>query len=147
MPGYGAPVPGYGPNPAHLGPYVPSPAERSSAMWAHLGALLTEVLTCGLLGFLPPLIIMNGTGSTSPYVRQQAGQALGLYLVLLIASVIYGIVAFVFTVITLGFGAFVVWILALPITAWWITFRILGAVKANNGEWYKIPANIPLGGL
>ncbi len=38
--------------------------EYSTAMWAHLSALLISFVACGL-GFIGPLVIMNGQGKQS----------------------------------------------------------------------------------
>jgi uncharacterized protein len=116
---------------------VPAADERSSAMWCHLGVLLIGVLSCGaltLLAWIVPLVIMNGKGRESAFVRHHASQALNFYIEMLIA----GIVAFVLLFVLIGF-------VLLPLLIIWnLVFLIVASVQASNGEWYRIPANLPL---
>lgn len=104
-------------------------------MWAHLGALLVDIVTCGILGWVPPLVLMLGKGKTSPFVRHHAGQALGFWIELFVASLVTSFL----TIVVIGF------LIAPVILVWWLVFAIMASVKASQGEWYKIPANIPLG--
>jgi uncharacterized Tic20 family protein len=119
------------------GQYVPGADERSAAMWCHLGVLLVGVLTCGvltLLAWIIPLAIMNGKGRESAFVRHHASQALNFFIEMLIA----GAVAFVLVFVLIGF------ILLPALIIWNLVFLIVASVKASSGEWYFIPANLPL---
>lgn len=111
---------------------APSPAnEYSTAMWAHLSALLISYVACGL-GFIGPLIIMNGQGKQSAYVRHHAVEALNFSLTVLIAYIISGILM----IVIIGF-------FLLPIIAIGsLVLYIMAAVAANRGEWYRYPVNI-----
>lgn len=111
---------------------APSPAnEYSTAMWAHLSALLISYVACGL-GFIGPLIIMNGQGKQSAYVRHHAVEALNFSLTVLIAYIVSGILIIV-----------VVGLILLPIVAIGsLVLYIMAAVAANRGEWYRYPVNI-----
>jgi uncharacterized Tic20 family protein len=106
-------------------------------MWCHLGPLLISVLTCGIgaiLAWIVPLVIMNGTGRTSPFVRHHAAQALNFYIEMFIAGFVSGLLIFVL----IGF-------LLLPVVVLWeVVFAIVATVQASSGRWYRIPANLPL---
>ena len=105
--------------------------EYSTAMWAHLSALLISYVACGL-GFIGPLIIMNGQGKQSAYVRHHAVEALNFSLTVLIAYIVSGVLM----IVVVGF-------FLLPIVAIGsLVLYIMAAVAANRGEWYRYPVNI-----
>lgn len=130
----------WGPTDAYGRPiaqYDPAPDERTSAMWCHLGPLLISVLTCGvlaILGWIVPLVIMNGKGRTSPFVRHHAAQSLNFYIEMFIAGFVSAILMFVL----IGFLLFPIVVL------WELIFVIVATVQASSGRWYRIPANLPL---
>lgn len=102
-----------------MGP--PTQDDKTMGMLAHLGALLGWVIS---LPFLAPLILLLTKGKTSPFVRFHAAESLNL----LITGVAISIV-------TCGFGL----LLVIPVTA---VFNIIAAIKANEGELYRIPLPI-----
>lgn len=146
--GYGTPPPGYGPPsggypaagaaaaPLLPGQYVPAADERSSAMMAWVLHLVVDLLTCGLFGWVPPLVILMGKGKTSPFVRHHAAQSLGFWVVIFLGLIVSGLL----TIVLVGFLLLTI----LPI--WWLVICIIGAVKANSGEWYKPPLSFGIGG-
>ena len=100
-------------------------------MWAHLSALLISYVACGL-GFIGPLIIMNGQGKQSAFVRHHAVEALNFSLTVLIAYIVSGVLIIV-----------VIGLFLLPIVAIGsLVLYIMAAVAANRGEWYRYPVNI-----
>lgn len=106
-------------------------SEYSTAMWAHLSALLISYVACGL-GFIGPLIIMNGQGKQSAFVRHHAVEALNFSLTVLIAYIVSGVLIIV-----------VIGLFLLPIVAIGsLVLYIMAAVAANRGEWYRYPVNI-----
>ncbi|MFZ5872543.1 MAG: DUF4870 domain-containing protein [Actinomycetota bacterium] len=130
-----APPPAYGQQPggyqaypggAAAGGYSTelSPADqRMWAMLAHLGAIL--------FGFLAPLIVYLVQKDRGAYVREQSREALNFNLTLLVAYVVVAI----FSVITFGIGAFLIF----PLVIVNIVFPILAGVAANRGENYRYP--------
>jgi len=135
---------------ASLGPLTPD-QERQSAKWTHLGPALIwwigGVLTCGLatlLAFVPPLVILNGSGQRSAWVRANAVNALNFQLSLLIYNIGLMVFSVVFGVMTFGLG----WIIALPIElVFWIGFGILmfmAASAAGRGQLYQYPLTIQM---
>ncbi|GAA3811999.1 hypothetical protein GCM10022226_35750 [Sphaerisporangium flaviroseum] len=134
QPGYGQP--GYGhqgygpmgrpPEPHVPGRYGPRPGsdDTTMSMLAHLLGLLTS--------FVGPLIIYLVKKDESPYVRDQAAEALNFQITLFIAYVVCTVLAFVI----IGFLLmFVVWIGSL-------IMMIMASVAANRGENYRYPMNI-----
>lgn len=121
--GYGQPPHGaYGPSSATTG--QPSPEERQMAMFSHVGG--------GILGWIVPLIFFLIKKDESPFVRNQAAQALNFQLLIMIGY----LVSSVLMIVIIGFLTwFVFWVAA-------IVFGIIGGVAANRGEWYRYPFNV-----
>jgi uncharacterized Tic20 family protein len=130
--GYGQPPPPYG-YAAAQGPYVPGrygprpgSDDRSMAMLAHLLGLLVS--------WVGPLILYLVKKDESPYVRDQAAEALNFQITVFAALMISGIL----TIVVIG-------IILLPIV--WIgalIFQIQAAVSANRGENFRYPFSIRL---
>lgn len=121
QPGYGPP--GYGPPGSAMG----GPAnqdERNMAMFAILGG--------GILGWLVPLIIFLIKKDESPFVRDQAAQALNFQLLLLIGYVISSVLM----IVLIGY---LFWF-ALWVTS--VVLGIMGGIAAGRGEWYRFPFNV-----
>ncbi|GGT13789.1 DUF4870 domain-containing protein [Nonomuraea spiralis] len=129
-PGYGQP-PGYG-YPA-AGPYVPGrfgprpgSDDTTMAMLSHLLGLLVS--------WVGPLIIYLMKKDESPYVRDQAAEALNFQITMFIGYMIAGVL----TVVLIG-------LLLLPLV--WIVsliFHIQAALATNRGENYRYPFAIRL---
>ncbi len=99
----------------------PSKDARTFAMLAHLlGALI---------GFLGPLIVWLIKKDESPFVDDQGKEALNYQITLAIGYV----VAMALSCAGIGLVLFPILMLLQ------IIFGIIGAVKANNGEWYRYP--------
>lgn len=111
--------------------------ERNWAMWSHLGALLAALFT-GILGFVPPLLILQLIGRRSAYVRDQAVESLNFQLFVLLA----GVAVLVVSVVTLGLGALVAVPLYLALLFAALIFMVLATVAATRGEPYRYPLNI-----
>ena len=99
---------------------------RTLAMLAHLLGLLT--------GFVGPLILYLMNGEKDAFVRHHAAESLNFQITLSIAAV-----ASAFAMLLLiGF-------LLLPVVIiGGIVLQIVGAVKANAGEWWRYPVNLRL---
>ncbi|MDQ6614399.1 MAG: DUF4870 domain-containing protein, partial [Actinomycetota bacterium] len=126
-PGYGPP--GYGPPPGPPG-YgaqgvfnvgVPTQDERTWAMLSHLSYFV--------LGLIGPLIVMLTKGNESPFVRDQAVEALNFHITLLIAFIVSFILAFIVIGIFTAIATFVVG----------VVYTILAAIAAYRGEAYHYP--------
>ena len=97
---------------------------RQMAMLAHLlGALF---------GFIGPLIIWLVKKDSSPFVDDQAKEALNFQLSMLIGYVVSGALAYV----CIGFfTAIAIWLMSL-------IFGIIGGMKASEGQYYRYPITI-----
>ncbi|MGO1877415.1 MAG: DUF4870 domain-containing protein [Brevibacterium yomogidense] len=126
---YGAPgaPPLRGPHPAaaygdgSAGYWRASQDDKTLALLSHLGALLVSAIV--------PLIIFLIKKDDSPFVREHTRQSLNLQIMLLIAGFVSGLLMFVL----IGFI-----LLPLVVITGWV-FQIIAAVKAYNGQMYRIP--------
>lgn len=134
-PAPGAPVPpGYAVAPAPA-PMKPTD-ERTAGMAAHGITLAATIFSSGTLGFVCALVIYLVFRDRGPFVRAHAANALNVQITAAIAIVI-GIVLTI-TII----GAIIGIPLMIAAVIWAIVMHIIGAVKANNGEWWS-PALTP----
>ena len=100
--------------------------DKTMAMLSHLGGIL--------FGFLAPLIIWLIKKDQSPFVEDQAREALNFQITLLIGYVIGGAT----TMVCIGFVILpIVWLIGL-------IFGIMGSMAAYKGEAYRYPFNIRL---
>jgi hypothetical protein len=122
-PGYNAPPPGY----AAAQPPLSDADQRMWAMLSHIGPIV--------LGFIAPLVIWLVFKERGRFVEEQAKESLNFQIMLAIAGVVFWII----TIITLGFGGilFLAFIVAL-------VFMIMAAIAANKGEPYRYPVNLRL---
>ncbi|WP_214108918.1 DUF4870 domain-containing protein [Acrocarpospora catenulata] len=130
-PYYGPPQ--YGPSPGYYAPpphvpfqYGPRPGsdDTTMAMLAHLLGLLSS--------FVGPLVMYLLKKDESPYVRDQAAEALNFQLTVLVASIVSSILM----VIIIGI------FLLMAVLLGGVILSIMGAVAANNGSPYRYPLSI-----
>ena len=146
QPQYAAPQPppyAQQPPPAYAGatpgtavapPNQLSPAdERTWGTIAHGGTLAATILSGGTLGFVCALVIYLVYKDRGPFVHRHAANALNVQITAGIAFIV-GII-FCLTIIGLIIG--IPLIIAAGIYA--IVVHLIGAIKANNGEWWDPP--------
>ncbi|MEV0382495.1 DUF4870 domain-containing protein [Nonomuraea sp. NPDC050643] len=134
-PGYGQQPPGYGQQPGYgpgyaaaqqpyvPGRYGPRPGSDDTTM-----AMLSHLLGL-LVSWIGPLIIYMMKKDESPYVRDQAAEALNFQITMFIGYIVAGVLTLIF----IGFLLFpVVWILSL-------VFHIQAAMATNKGANYRYP--------
>jgi uncharacterized Tic20 family protein len=109
-------------------PYVPTEDERMWALIAHLSGLIAGMVA---LPFLGPLIVWLIKKDQSPFVGDQAKEALNFQIALLIAVLIC---------IATCIGA----ILAPFVGIAGLVYSIIGALEANKGVYYRYPYTIRL---
>src|SRR3954468_12423098 len=103
--------------------YQPTPDDKTWGLLAHLSALLAGMVA---LPFLGPLVVWLMYKDKSPFVADQAKEALNFNLAVLIA-------ALVCTVTIVG-------ICLLPIVGVGaLVFQVIAAMEANKGVWYRYP--------
>jgi len=129
-PQFGAPSP----STAVAPPNPMSPAdERTWGTIAHGGTLAATILSGGTLGFVCALVIYLVYKDRGPFVHHHAANALNVQIFAGI-GVIVGII-FCLTIIGLIIG--IPLIVAAGLYA--IIVHLIGAIKANNGEWWSPP--------
>jgi uncharacterized Tic20 family protein len=121
-------------------------SDRSTAMWAHLGALIAGFFI-GPFGFAVPLIIMQGQGKRSPFVREHSRESLNFQLTLLIAGAVSVAGVIVVAIMTLGIGL----LLLIPLALLWLAaavvafvWEIQASMAANAGRPYRYPLALRL---
>ncbi len=116
-----------------------TPPRAAGKLWALLSYLLALVAS-----IIAPLIIYLVKKDESGYVRFHAAQALNLGLTAPIYGLGLVLISIPVTILTHGFGllliipAFIAYVIA------HLVYLILAAVKANQGELYRIPGFICL---
>lgn len=114
---------------------------RLWAMFAQLSVVIGHLLSWGFLGWLGPLIIFLVYKDRDRFVRYNAAEALNGAIAVVIAQVVLGVLLGIFGVVTLGFGFALFPLVGVPALLQLI-FSIIGAVKANQGQWWNYPVNI-----
>ncbi|GAA3187249.1 MULTISPECIES: DUF4870 domain-containing protein [Streptomyces] len=157
--GYGYPSAGPYPTPGYAPP-PPSRSSHSTAMWAHLSALLTvtagSMLCCGIgafLGWIGPMSMRNDSrNKQDPYLRHHTTEALNFGLTQAIMAAI-GTVLYFSTMIIYGMVATPEQLqssgLAIPMLTVVVMMggyglssvicAIIATTKANRGEWWSYP--------
>lgn len=115
---------------------------------AQLWAVLCHLVSvCGYLGvpfgnILGPLVIWLIFRDESRFVDEHGRESLNFQISLTIYGVVFGVVAWLVTFLTLGLGVLVI----LPIVALFllaaIVAVIMAAVEAKNGKVYRYPFTI-----
>ncbi|MEE1617272.1 DUF4870 domain-containing protein [Brachybacterium sp. J153] len=150
-PSSGAPM-SFDQAPAHIkgvypGPLPGQPASDSDAklwsMFAQLSTIVGYVIGAGFLGWLGPLIIFLVYKDRNRFIRFNAAEALNAAIAVFIAEIALSIVITIIAIVTFGIGSVLYVLVAVPAILH-IVFAILGAVKANQGEWWNYPLNIRL---
>ena len=105
--------------------YEPDSEERTLALMAHLSGYLGLVLPFGSL--IGPAAIYYLKRDESAFVEDQAREALNFQL-----SIALGVLVAAFlSMIVIGIP------ILLALVAWWFIGTGLGAVRANEGVWYR----------
>lgn len=109
-------------------PISPS-QERTMGAIAHGVPLVAMVLSAGLLGFVGSLVIYLIYKDRGPFVRAHAANSLNV-------QIVTGIVLVISIPLMFVLIGFVIYGIALVFA---FVLHLLGAVKANNGEWWNPP--------
>ncbi|WP_062466700.1 DUF4870 domain-containing protein [Demequina maris] len=132
------------PQAAPTPPYVaPAPMlesdARTIAMLVHILAAVAIVVSAGTLAFLVPLIMWLIYRERSALVDWHGKTNLNLQLTSL-AVIVAG---FVLGLVTLGIGFIVTIPAMIGYAIYALVISIVAGVKANRGEYYRIPLVIP----
>ena len=116
--------------PAHVAPPPMSPTEeRNLGMVAHIVPAILLPLSAGTLGFIGSLVIYLVYKDRGPFVRQHAANSLNVQII----TAVLLIVSTVLMIVLIGFITYPLVIIVATV------IHIMGAIKANNGEWWTPP--------
>ena len=121
-------------------PYAGRPAtvspseERTMGMLAHAIPLVAMVVSAGTLGFVASLILYLIYKDKGPFVRENAANSLNI-------QITTGIVLLISIPLMLVLVGFLTWGIALVVA---FVLHLIGALKANRGEWWRPPATLRL---
>ena len=113
--------------------YVPTSEERNWALLAHLSGLLASAL--GGMAFLGPLIVWLIKKDQSPFIADQAKEALNFQIAVTIALIVSVVIAALTCV-----GAILLPIVGIGS----LVFAVIAAMEANKGVYYRYPYTIRL---
>lgn len=123
------------------------PMSRSDSrlwgMFSQLAVVLGHIVSWGFLGWVGPLIIFLIYKDRDRFVRFHSAEALNGAIAVFLAQIVLTIAISIFGVVTLGFGWALFPLVGLPALLQ-LVFSIIGAVKANQGEYWSYPFNIRL---
>jgi uncharacterized protein len=122
--------------PPPAAPAASDPNERNTAKLAHI-----------LNGFFPLLggLIMWLTGKDkSAFVDDQGKEATNFGILLVAAQIVANIVFLVGSTVTLGLGAFILWVLPLGVWIWGIVMGFKGGNAAETGAQFRYQWNLRL---
>lgn len=108
---------------------------RIWAVGAHVSAIAGGFMG-GLPAFLGPLVVWLIRRDNDPYSAAHGRDALNFNLSMLL----YGGALIVFSIMTLGLGAFVTIPIGIALGVVWVILSIIGALKAANDE----PSHYPM---
>lgn len=114
--------------------------EKTWSILAHLSAPIAALISVGMLNFLGPLIIWVIYKDKSPRVRHAAAGAFNFNLSLWI---LYAVLVFA-SVLTLGIGLLITIPVGILVWIGSMVIHVMAAIKANNGEVYTYPMQIPV---
>jgi hypothetical protein len=119
-------------------PYAARPAplspgeERNLGTLAHAIPLVAMVVSVGFLGFVASLVMYLLYKDRGPFVRENAANSLNI-------QITVGIVLLVSLPLMLILVGFVTFLLAIVLA---FVLHLIGAMKANRGEWWRPPMTI-----
>lgn len=103
--------------------------ERQWGMLAHVIVLIALVASGGVLAFVAALVVYLVYKDRGPFVRAHTANALNIQIVAGIGFLISGVLMLVFV----GFLTYaIIWVVA-------VVLHVIGAMKANSGEWWNPP--------
>ena len=101
---------------------------------AHAIPLVAMVVSAGLLGFVASLVLYLIYKDRGPFARENAANSLNI-------QITVGIVLLVSLPLMLILVGFVTFLLAIVLA---FVLHLIGAMKANRGEWWRPPMTLRL---
>lgn len=121
--------------------------EKTWALLAHLSGL-SGFFTSGLGMVLGPLVVWLLGKDKHPFIDRHGKEALNFGITVILLSLAIMLVAFFLFLPMMMFafagmfGMFLMMPLILALLVFWVTFVIIAAVKASNGEEYRYPMSL-----
>jgi uncharacterized protein len=123
------------PDPYAVPPSNVSPSEeRTMGTLAHAIPLVAMVVSAGFLGFVASLVLYLTYKDRGPFARENAANSLNI-------QITTGIILLISLPLMLVLVGFLTWGLALVFA---FVLHLLGALKANRGEWWTPPLTLRL---
>lgn len=114
----------------YAGPGAMTPSEeRTMGTLSHVIPLVAMVVSAGTLGFVASLILFLVYKDKGPFVRENAANSLNIQ----ITTAIVMLVSLPLMLLVVGFFTFAAAIVAA------FVLHLMGALKANRGEWWRPP--------
>lgn len=110
--------------------YLQTPEQKQTGLFLHLSQLLNFVIP--LAGVIAPIVIWQMKKDEMPALDAHGKMIVNW----MISALIYSVVSFVLAFVFIGFLGFI----ALAVVG--VAFPIVGAIKANNGEFWEYPLTI-----
>lgn len=136
-PAYAQQPPAYAQQPPAYVPPQQAPLnpneERTWGMLSHVVGGAAMVLSGGFLGFVGSLVIYLMYKDRGPFVRAHAANSLNVQ----ITAAIGFLVGWLLTITIIG--AVIGIPILIAVFIWAVVVHVIGAVKANNGEWWTPP--------
>ncbi|MGE5132860.1 MAG: DUF4870 domain-containing protein [Gemmatimonadota bacterium] len=126
-------IPAYGHQPESPEGYGPRGASDDQ-MWALLAYLLALIAA-----IIAPLVIYLVKMNESRYVRFHAAQALNLSITGIIYAIALVIIAIPLALVTHGLGLILIVLGFIALGVAHLVYIIMGAVRANQGQLFRIP--------
>jgi len=108
--------------------------ERTMGMLAHAIPLVAMVVSAGVLGFVASLVLYFVYKDRGPFARENAANSLNV-------QITTGIVLLISIPLMLVLVGFVTYALALVFA---FVLHLIGALKANSGQWWRPPFTLRL---
>ena len=108
-----------------------TPEERQSAMFIYLLSIFTH--------FIGPLILWMMKRDESKFIDHHGKEVLNFSITMGLAALILSAVGVPLVFLTCGLGAFIYGPLIVALGVYATVMTIIGAMRANNGEWYEFP--------
>ena len=122
-------------NPYATPPGSVSPSEeRTMGMLAHAIPLVAMVVSAGVLGFVASLVLYLIYKDRGPFARENAANSMNI-------QITTGIVLVLSIPLMLVLIGFLTFALALVYA---FVLHLIGAIKANRGEWWRPPMTLHL---
>lgn len=115
---------------------APTKDEKMMAMFIYLLGIFT--------GFVGPLVLWLVKRDESKFIDHHGKEVINFKITMVIVSLGLGVVAVPVIFFTFGIGMLIVLPLVMALGIYGLVMEIIGAVKANNGEYYEFPISIRL---